>query len=231
MDINGLKNDLEQAVDTLSAEKAIQFTKALLTSDASEQDKIQTFINKYPGTIEPMSYIFDPRLLEQVKKASQDEEHKEVAEEILVLKRIFNPIYKKLFELSILKNAITQQINNDDFDAEELAINRINQVKCLRTSISFKGHNIPALRVLFANYRSEQLHLDTTMDWDDAIFILHRIIDNLNDQIMDTKNSLSDEGMRELLSLYSDNLLSRMKKVKQFSDQIIQNISNAENPG
>lgn len=114
---------------------------------------------------------------------------------------------KKLYELD--------QATSEDESVDSAiidALNRIDNITSLSTWVIADGEITPSQRFLFRT-ASEKTIIDTTLDWDDTIFLTYRIIQELNHDLDNL--SLFSSSQFNLKDKYGDRLAKRLSNMQK----------------
>lgn len=94
------------------------------------------------------------------------------------------------------------------------SLNTINRVSARSNWIVSDDEIIPAIRFVFSNNRSEKVLLQSTMDWDDDLFLSERLLAFLDDDMKMTHTILNKRSQKKI-AIDQHDLLERVKAIKE----------------
>lgn len=126
------------------------------------------------------------------------------------------------------KTCIERIFHSDDGGAPNTSIdaslNQINRIEPKSAWFFDRGGVDPRIRFIFANYKFQQVLLDTTLDWDDIVFVASKLVEALRDDINRTEAFLDSKH-----KAYAQGALKTDNFRKNFEDlqNALRDIKNA----
>jgi hypothetical protein len=161
-------------------------------------DQVQQFVDEYKDDIESLvsvfgmaalrfSVILDVDAYDRIRGLLDSAHQERLEKNYEIVKTAVGSISKT----AAIERIFHSEDSSDYAASMEGSINRINRVEPKSTWFLDDGGVEPRIRFIFANYQFRQVLLDTTLDWDDIVFLASKLIEALRNDISRTEKYLA----------------------------------------
>jgi|GEM_PF-5898410 len=204
--------------------------ETLLSLDDPEKlEEIRELNKKSNPTIGDILSVVDPEAIRLSAALLSDEIFEDLKSKIksdssdllLKAKQFAKENLEELVNKDIIQDDFFRNDEIDDFHPLSESLNIITSISGASNWIVQKNNLVPAIRCVFSNSRRKKVLLESTLDWEDILFITEGLLELLQDDIENASNFLDKKTLKNSdvnpvkLSDKVENLVDRLNIINK----------------